>query len=335
MLVPEFWAEASRRNSPHQTHGGRRSKQVTVHRFGWSNASQADAQAMAEQRAQDALQRIVSGEVLDRREPRAGYNGADGVPIREEVLSRHGDDLVITRNSYGAHCLNSTNALFADVDLDPRPPSSLGWALFAALALMGGVAAWVLSSKLGAVVGIVLAAVLAGPLARIVWRLAGQGGRAPEKKALERVQAFVAQHPDWGIRAYRTPMGLRLLAVHRTFSPEEEAAQAFFESMDTDPLYVRMCRHQRCFRARLTPKPWRMGMAQHIAPRRGTWPVTNAEILSRREAWVRAYEQKAKGFAACHYLASYGRATVHIDLDPVVRLHDDACQAMHTALPLA
>ncbi|MEZ5702795.1 MAG: hypothetical protein R3E42_13935 [Burkholderiaceae bacterium] len=331
MLVPEFWAEASRRK-PRQ---GRSGKQVTVRRFGWSNASQAEAQAMAEQRAQDALQRIASGEAINRREPRAAYNGADGVPIREEVLSRHGNDLVVTRNSYGAHCLNSTNALFADVDLDPRPPSSLGWALLAALVLVGGAAAWVLSSKLVVALAAAVAALLAGPLARLAWRLAGQGGRAPEAKALGRVQAFVAQHPDWGIRAYRTPMGLRLLAVHRPFAPEEEAVQSFFKAMDTDPLYVRMCQHQRCFRARLTPKPWRMGMAQHIVPRRGTWPVTDADTLRRREAWVSAYEQKAKGFAACHYLASYGRATAHIDLDPVVRLHDDACQAMHTALPLA
>ena len=331
MLVPEFWAEASRRK-PRQ---GRNDRQVTVRRFGWSNESQAAAQALAEQRAQDAFERILSGEDLKRREGRAGYNGADGVPIREEVLARHGHDLVITRNSYGAHCLNSTRVLFADVDLDRRPPSWVGWLLFGVLALVGVAAAIVLSHQWVAAAAVVLAALLAGPLARLVWWQAGRGGRAPEEEALNQLQSFVQQHPDWGVRAYRTPMGLRLMVVHRTFSPDEEAVQTFFRVTNADPLYVRMCQHQRCFRARLTPKPWRMGLEQHIAPRRGTWPVTDPDTLRRRQAWVSAYEQKAKGFAACHYLASYGRANVHIDLDDVVRLHDDACQAMRSELPLA
>jgi hypothetical protein len=38
------------------------------------------------------------------------YNGAAGVPIREEIVGRHGET-VITRNSYGARCLNMPNVL--------------------------------------------------------------------------------------------------------------------------------------------------------------------------------------------------------------------------------
>ncbi len=68
-------------------------------------------------RAEEALARIVAGESVCRREPKVPYNGADGVPIREEVLGRYGDE-VITRNAYGARCLNSPTALFADVDFD-------------------------------------------------------------------------------------------------------------------------------------------------------------------------------------------------------------------------
>ena len=37
--------------------------------------------------------------------------GGIGLPIREEVLARNGDD-VITRNSYGARCLNEPDVLF-------------------------------------------------------------------------------------------------------------------------------------------------------------------------------------------------------------------------------
>ena len=110
MIVPEYWAEAR-----FQQPRGKGQKQITVRRFGWSNDSQAEAEQMAGRRAQDGLKRIAAGESLFRREPKIPYNGAEGVPIREEVLSRQ-DDVVITRNSYGAHCLNTPDVLFADID---------------------------------------------------------------------------------------------------------------------------------------------------------------------------------------------------------------------------
>jgi hypothetical protein len=83
MIIPHFWAEARL-----QTREPKR--QVTVRRLGWSDHSQAEAQAMADQRAQDAMQRILRGESLHRWENKAPYDVAEGVPIREEVVARHG-----------------------------------------------------------------------------------------------------------------------------------------------------------------------------------------------------------------------------------------------------
>ena len=60
-------------------------------------------QFWAEARALAALQRLVDGERLPRRKPKIGHNGAEGVPIREEIVDRHGD-AVVTRNAYGARC---------------------------------------------------------------------------------------------------------------------------------------------------------------------------------------------------------------------------------------
>src|SRR3954466_10524905 len=97
MIVPKFWAEARAKKRT-------RRKQVTVRRFGWADESEAAAWAMAEARAKAALAEILEGRRLARRERKQPYNGAEGVPIREEIVATYGP-MVLTRNSYGAVCL--------------------------------------------------------------------------------------------------------------------------------------------------------------------------------------------------------------------------------------
>ena len=78
MIVPDFWAEA-RLQQPL----GKR--QATVRRWGWSDTSEADAQAMADARAAQAMADLQAGHTVARRERKQAYNGAQGLPIREEV----------------------------------------------------------------------------------------------------------------------------------------------------------------------------------------------------------------------------------------------------------
>ena len=87
-----------------------------------------EAQANADARANEAMARMLAGEKLHRRDHKIPYNGAEGLPIREEILSTHGE-AVITRNSYGAHCLNTPNVLFADIDFQSRKtgPGTSPW----------------------------------------------------------------------------------------------------------------------------------------------------------------------------------------------------------------
>jgi len=74
----------------------------------------------------------------------------------------------------------------------------------------------------------------------------------------------------------------------------------FFNAIHADPLYALMCKNQSCFRARLSAKPWRIGMTQHIRPRPGTWPI--AEVHHQeRQRWIDEYEAKAQHYRACSY----------------------------------
>lgn len=327
MIVPEHWAEARRHT---QLDG----KPVSMRRFGWSASSMAEAQAMAEARADEALARLRAGErTLPRRERKLPYNGSEGVPIREEVLARHGE-AVITRNAYGAHCLNTEQALFADIDFAPESSWKSTLLSFALLNLLGILMALQLRSPGSYLLFLLVSLLLSGPLARGVARLllGLRGGHL--HLARRRLQDFVSTHRDWSLRLYQTPAGLRALATHRPLAARSDEAQAFFRAAAADANYVRMCRHQNCFRARLSAKPWRIGIPNSMRPRPGVWPV-RPEQMAVRSAWVDRYEAKASGYAACHYLETLGTGLIHPELQALVALHDSEARALQTDRPMA
>jgi hypothetical protein len=341
MLVPKYWAEGRV-----QHRAGR--KQVTVRRYGWSDLSQADAQANADARANDALARILAGEKLHRRDHKVPYNGAEGLPIREEVIATHGD-AVITRNSYGALCLNTPNVLFADVDVDVEEPKA--WKGIAIVLIATGLVTlsyrWMTHSDvccetsswrialilLLAFAGIMVASIVVSYVDQAVRGRKSTRLSKREDAALERIREFAKAHPGWGLRVYRTPAGFRVLASHATFNANQREVAECFSSLRVDSVYRRMCQNQQCFRARLTAKPWRAGISAHMRPRPGVWPV-KAEQMPVRAAWVAEYERVARGFAACRFIETLGNAAVHPDVRPVFELHDSMSGA-HSELPLA
>lgn len=330
MQVPEHWAEARR-----QHRAGHR--QVTVRRWGWSDRDAADAERHAAERADDALRRILAGESLPRFERKLPYNGAEGVPIREEVVDRRGA-VVITRNPYGARCLNVGDVLFADIDFASASAVATTSARDLAInpgvpLLLGLVVGGLTRNLLAGLAAYVLCGILVGWLRRRFDPPSARIARE-EAAAIARVTAFLARNRDWSLRQYRTPAGLRLIATHRRFDPQEPAVAAFFAAIGADPIYVRMCRNQQCFRARLSAKPWRIGVVARIGPRPGVWPVA-AEFLARRRRWVEDYERRAQAFAACRFVGTLGADGIAAELRDVVELHDVECRALSSDLPLA
>jgi hypothetical protein len=325
MIVPEFWAES-------RTQHRQRNRQVTIRRFGWSDTSQAEAQAMADARAREALQRAVAGEPLVRREPKVPYNGAAGVPIREEIVERYGAT-VITRNSYGARCLNTPNVLFADVDADVQMSP---WILpaIALVTMAAGVYAWWRWQTLGmAAFAWVVAFVVVATIVHVLHRALTGGVERRVQASRRRVARFVASHPGWAVRVYRTPSGLRLMATHQPFTPNDPVVKTFFDAVGVDKVYAQMCANQQCFRARLTPKPWRIGISAHMKPRPGVWPVA-PERRPIRDAWIAGYEAASRGYAACRFVEAIGFGATHIDVETVRRIHDDESRALQD-LPIA
>jgi hypothetical protein len=333
MIVPSFWAEA-------RAQYRRKGKQITIRRFGWSDASEEDAQHNAQARVDEALTRAVSGEPLARREPKVPYNGGNGLPIREEVVDRIGDT-VITRNSYGAPCLNTPGVLFADIDFPAaasfRTIKNTALVLFAIgasvvylLAAGGGGTRTLL---IAAVIAALLTLALASTIANLIHRIVVTNSGGPEKIARTRVLRFMSKRPDWLLHVYRTPAGLRLLATHRLFDPLEPEVAECFRELGTDPVYAAMCLNQHCFRARVSAKPWRIGIEGRLLPRPGVWPVS-PERLPQRRAWLERYDRAAAAFAACRFIETIGSGVSTPAAQAVQQLHDELCKA-RSGLPIA
>lgn len=148
-------------------------------------------------------------------------------------------------------------------------------------------------------------------------------GGAPKQTPLEmvqtRAQQWAQRHPELGVRFYRTHSGLRGLVTNKLFEPTESAAETLLREIESDPLYIRLCRQQASFRARLTPKPWRC----EIRPPTEAYPFRDARTETVYRAWERRYDAQAAHYATCAFWQAFGPETLHPDIRPLVNYHDD------------
>jgi hypothetical protein len=79
-----------------------------------------------------------------------------------------------------------------------------------------------------------------------------------------------------------------------------------------------LCQAQECFRARLTPKPWRCNMA----PPPWRYPWANADVEIRYRSWEQRYEQASRSYTVCRLVKQLGPQEIHPDVEPILALHD-------------
>lgn len=149
------------------------------------------------------------------------------------------------------------------------------------------------------------------------------------EEALARVATLAkkAGHDRAHIRIYKTKAGFRLMMIGRDI--EGKHSGDLMAAFHADPTYAKLCRIQDCYRARLTPKPFRL----HIRKCHFNYPETDESIIEKQIQWLEEYNAKIKNFATCHYLGSIN-ATHEITVNEAVRHHDERTHAM-TNLPLA
>jgi hypothetical protein len=203
-------------------------------------------------------------------------------PMREQIIQSFVDGsgaTIITRNLYGSLVLNTERTMFIDIDFPTAAKSGIG--------LLG----------------------------RLFKRSAAED---PESAALGQLEEWAARHRDLGMRVYRTYAGLRCIVTSQPFRAADAASIALLREADSDPLYIRLCEAQDCFRARLTPKPWRCRIRRPL-PR---YPWTGNREESQFRQWQTAYERAIQPFRVCRLLKCLGPAETHPEVAPVVTLHD-------------
>jgi len=284
MNIPRYWAKSTE-TFPVRSPIHLKTARLTC--WGWSDASASDAVARGNQRARAIAAAWPKGE-YDARFPPKRYSYADR-PLHEEVLDEWKNDAgetwaAITRNSYGCDVLNTATIMFVDVDL-PEIESPRDF--------------------------------FAGILKRFFGGSAPRPEERAQEDALGKLRATVANAPGFGVRVYRTRRGLRYLMTRSHVQPDSEVTRGAMVALGADPKYVILCKSQSCFRARLTPKPWRCGMR----PLRFRYPWDESKMHQVR-MWHEEYSRKAADFATCALVEQLGDPANDPQIARVVEFHD-------------
>ncbi|GAA3936455.1 hypothetical protein [Hymenobacter algoricola] len=256
----------------------------------------SDESPAAAQAAGQALLRTRHAHLLANEPLREYPTGA--APLREHLEQRLYDSrgellAALTRNRYGSLVLNAPRVMFLDVDdADLRRPLPAPAEPFSLKRFFSGLFTPV---------------PMPPPL-------------VPHEQLQLRLAAWLQLHPEWKFRLYRTRLGFRLLVMHQLLPPNSPEARGIFEAMRTDLLYVRLCQTQDCYRARLTPKPWRIGWHRPPLP----FPFDTPQ-QQQQQHWEQEYVLRSQGFSVCEWVGEYGLAPSCPEARQLAELHDAAC----------
>ena len=246
---------------------------------GYSNESLEDALRLAEQRAESTAKRLANAEPVHDN-----YYGTNA--MQEEVVESFEDDgntiAIISRNRYGCLVLNTPHVFFADVD----KPKSQSSGVTSILGMFGF----------------------------------GKKQETPTAEAMliQTIQESCRNNRSLGLRLYRTMNGYRVILTSETIPADQPRSQELLKSFRSDGLYMLLCKTQQCYRARLTPKPWRCGSSR--PPFR--FPFQNDTQEHAYRKWETAYENIMGNFATCAFIGQFGSPDLHPEVEKIVQLHD-------------
>lgn len=151
--------------------------------------------------------------------------------------------------------------------------------------------------------------------------------RAPvtEFAAMDALAALIRRCGDLAFRVYATRAGLRYLCINREFDPTAPETLALMNDLKADARYVTLCRVQKCFRARLTPKPWRCEIRE---------TKTGGGFLGKLFGPKTVVVNEPGRFATCRFVDEIGTGKITPVIARILEFHDAGAEA-HSGKPLA
>lgn len=205
--------------------------------------------------------------------------------LREEVVKEvdtSNNPVVITRNRYGSLVLNTSDVIMTDHDFQP----GVSW----------------LRSFLS-------------------FFFPSLRKPATKSEFLDLLEARLRQF-QLTARIYETRKGFRCILTNRRITGGNPESLALLRLLGCDPAYTQMTGVQQCYRARLTPKPWRVKMSKPPV----LFPYESQKIREVMEEWVALYDAQCRGFSTCRFIVEVGEHP-NPGLATIVALHDELTQA--------
>jgi len=216
-------------------------------------------------------------------------------PLPEPIL-REFSGGAVTRNVYGAMILNTDLLMFVDIDRKhASAPAPSAGGLFSSL--------------------------FAKPA-----KPATPPGPDPAIAAIR----GVAERHNLSARLYETAAGYRLMVTSAPYQAGTPETEGLLTEFQADRLYIHLCRMQQSFRARLTPKPFRIDFANPP----GDFPFETPQAQAEHDRWVAEYNTKSAPFATCRFVESIGNGAVADGFPELIAYHDQETKS-ETGLRLA
>ncbi|MBK1790704.1 hypothetical protein [Persicirhabdus sediminis] len=290
MKIPKYWAQGE---SVGPSPLGDLGEKMRC--WGWSDVSVEEATRMGTKRALEVKKRLADHGELDRYD--YGVN-----PLREQCLQDWRElgetkGVIITRNKQGVEVLNTDRVVFVDVDYRQLH---------------------IASSLLDTLIGI-FARKPQEPARELF-----------ERDAIAKLKTVLGNRPSAGVRIYRTAGGLRYLFLNLELDPAGDEVAGLMHHLGADPLYMKLCEKQACYRARLTPKPWRCGVDRLPF----NYPTKNDDEQGLRESWIVEYKKTSRAYASCELVDCWGNEQTDDLTERVIDFHDEKSGAT-SGRPLA
>lgn len=137
------------------------------------------------------------------------------------------------------------------------------------------------------------------------WNLFFKPKTSKKERMLGDIEKTISlpKYKYFSFRLYETCNGYRLLVTNQNFDARSTETYKIMRDFNVDYIYLHLCVQQNCFRARLTPKPFRIAQKEIKL----IYPNRSNEAEMKLSNWVYEYDKKSDNFATCKLIKSYGK----------------------------